>query len=60
MAVNSHDVKAVVSDQCFFMDFDCVCGDAGDYPVTHFSVHGKHNGANFKSARHSICKLHPF
>jgi len=27
MAINSHDVKAVVHNQYFFMDFDLVCGD---------------------------------
>ena len=29
MAVYSRDVKAVVRDQCFFKDFDFVCGNAG-------------------------------
>ena len=27
MIVNSRDVTADVRDQCFFMDFDFVCGD---------------------------------
>ena len=30
------------------------------YPVIHSSVHGKHDGANFESVHHSICKLHLF
>jgi len=29
MAVCSRDVETVVRDRCFFMDFDFVCGDAG-------------------------------
>ena len=27
MAVNLCDVEAVIRDQCFFMDFNLVCGD---------------------------------
>ena len=29
MALNSRDVEVVVHDQCFFMDFDLLCGDEG-------------------------------
>jgi len=29
MAVCSCDVEMVVRDRCFFIDFDFVCGDAG-------------------------------
>jgi len=29
MAINSRNVKVVVRDRCFFMDFNFVCGDAG-------------------------------
>jgi len=27
MAICSRDIKAVTRDQCFFMDFNFVCGD---------------------------------
>ena len=30
------------------------------YPVIHSSVHGKHDGAGFKSVNHCILKLHQF
>ena len=29
MAVSSRDIEAVAHDQCFLMDFDFVCSDAG-------------------------------
>ena len=29
MAICSRDVEMVFHDRCFFMDFDFVCGDAG-------------------------------
>ena len=30
MAVNSCNVEAVIRDQCFFMDFNSACGNAGE------------------------------
>ena len=30
MAINSRDIKAVVHNRCFVMDFDFVCGDKGE------------------------------
>ena len=66
MAINSHDVKAVVHDQCFFMDFDFVCGDEVrdvermTYPVIYYSVYGEHNDANFEPVHHCILKLYLF
>ena len=32
--------------------------DGITYLITYSSVHGKHDGANFKSAQHSKHKLH--
>jgi len=47
MAVSSHDVKAVVRDQCFFMDFE---GDAEyqkiTYSLIHSSIYGEHDSAS--------------
>jgi len=40
--------------------WQCRAVDGTNFPVIHFSVHGKHDGANFKSAHYSIRKLHPF
>ena len=61
MAVSSCDVKAVVRNQCFFMDFE---GDAEyrkiTYSLIHSSIYDEHDSANFESVHHSICKLHPF
>ena len=58
MSVNSRDVEAVIHDRCFFIDFDIICGDAGEYkkiyPVIHFTAHGKLNDANFESVLHLI------
>jgi len=39
MAVCSCDIETVVHDRCFFMDFDFVCGDAGQNKV--WKVHGQ-------------------
>ena len=30
MAICSRDIEAVDCNQCFFMGFDFVCGDAGE------------------------------
>jgi len=64
MAVCSHDVKVVVHDRRFFIDFNFVCGDSGEYiegityQVIYSLVHGKHDSANFESLHYSIHKLH--
>jgi len=63
MAICSCNVEVIVHDQCFFMDFDFVCGDEREYkntiyPVIHSSAHGEHNGVNFESENHSVHKLH--
>jgi len=58
MAIDSHDVEAVVCDQCFL--WWCWVGEGITYPIIHFLVHGKHDGANFKSVHQSIRKVHLF
>ena len=69
MNANSSDIEAVAHDWYFFMDFNYVCGDAGEYkeymytvtyPAIHSLVHGKHDGANFEPLYHSIRKLRLF
>ena len=61
MAISSHDVEAVVRDHYFFMDLVCLkrsrIVEETTYPEIHFSVHGRHDGANFKSVQHYIHKL---
>ena len=47
------------------MDYDfvlwqCRVVEGITYPLIHSSARGKHNGTNFESAQHSICKLCPF
>ena len=64
MAVNSRDVKAVVHDRHFFMEFDFFSvikeSRRNNLPVIRSSVNGEHDGTNVGSVHHSIRKLHPF
>ena len=38
MAINSHEVEAVVHNRYFFMDFDFVCGDEREYKRNKYSI----------------------
>ena len=47
MAISSHDVKVIVRDQCFFIDFNFVEIEGITYPVIHSLVYGKYTDAKF-------------
>ena len=65
MAICSRDIEAVDCNQCFFMGFDFVCGDAGEQKekLNQLSIPWFMANTivqNFESVHHPICKLHLF